>query len=286
MREFLRLDNKLTLKLKIKPVSPLNIKLGADTKNVVALLTTESSSETKIDVEKGDIIQDRREGEIYIPGSTLKGLFKNRFIIMNGGEKKKEEDPAIKNLFGYSEDDNSLKGRIFLQDAYFADEKLRKEIYENVRELKEFIKTRAITPIDHFTGKVKDPLKFEYTVEEFLTEIIVNNVTLDELQKLFFVVRDSKLGEIRIGNSKTRGFGEIAFEIEELRFDNYIGKNSFFEPLKQYFTRDIDNSIKIGNKYLCESMVLQKEYKNIDVENKSEVKEPNNFIKALFKEVK
>lgn len=286
MREFLRLDNKLTLKLKIKPVSPLNIKLGADTKNVVALLTTESSSETKIDVEKGDIIQDRREGEIYIPGSTLKGLFKNRFIIMNGGEKKKEEDPAIKNLFGYSEDDNSLKGRIFLQDAYFADEKLRKEIYENVRELKEFIKTRAITPIDPFTGKVKDPLKFEYTVEEFLTEIIVNNVTLDELQKLFFVVRDSKLGEIRIGNSKTRGFGEIAFEIEELRFDNYIGKNSFFEPLKQYFTRDIDNSIKIGNKYLCESMVLQKEYKNIDVENKSEVKEPNNFIKALFKEVK
>lgn len=286
MREFLRLDNKLTLKLKIKPVSPLNIKLGADTKNVVALLTTESSSETKIDVEKGDIIQDRRVGEIYIPGSTLKGLFKNRFIIMNGGEKKKEEDPAIKNLFGYSEDDNSLKGRIFLQDAYFADEKLRKEIYENVRELKEFIKTRAITPIDHFTGKVKDPLKFEYTVEEFLTEIIVNNVTLDELQKLFFIVRDSKLGEIRIGNSKTRGFGEIAFEIEELRFDNYIGKNSFFEPLKQYFTRDIDNSIKIGNKYLCESMVLQKEYKNIDVENKSEVKEPNTFIKALFKEVK
>lgn len=286
MREFLRLDNKITLKLKIKPVSPLNIKLGADTKNVVALLTTESSSETKIDVEKGEIIQDRRKGEIYIPGSTLKGLFKNRFIIMNGGEKKKEEDPAIKNLFGYSEDDNSLKGRIFLQDAYFADEKLRKEIYENVRELKEFIKTRAITPIDHFTGKVKDPLKFEYTVEEFLTEIIVNNVTLDELQKLFFVVRDSKLGEIRIGNSKTRGFGEIAFEIEELRFDNYIGKNSFFEPLKQYFTRDIDNSIKIGNKYLCESMVLQKEYKNIDVENKSEVKEPNNFIKALFKEVK
>lgn len=286
MREFLRLDNKLTLKLKIKPVSPLNIKLGADTKNVVALLTTESSSETKIDVEKGDIIQDRREGEIYIPGSTLKGLFKNRFIIMNGGEKKKEEDPAIKNLFGYSEDDNSLKGRIFLQDAYFADEKLRKEIYENVRELKEFIKTRAITPIDNFTGKVKDPLKFEYTIEEFLTEIIINNVTLDELQKLFFVVRDSKLGEIRIGNSKTRGFGEIAFEIEELRFDNYIGKNSFFEPLKQYFTRDIDNSIKIGNKYLCESMVLQKEYKNIDVENKSEVKEPNNFIKALFKEVK
>lgn len=249
-------------------------------------MTTESSSKTKIDVEKGDIIQDRREGEIYIPGSTLKGLFKNRFIIMNGGEKKKEEDPAIKNLFGYSEDDNSLKGRIFLQDAYFADEKLRKEIYENVRELKEFIKTRAITPIDHFTGKAKDPLKFEYTIEEFLTEIIVNNITLDEIQKLFFIVRDSKLGEIRIGNSKTRGFGEIAFEIEKLRFDNYIEKNSFFEPLKQYFTRDIDNSIKIGNKYLCESMVLQKEYKNIDVENKSEIKEPNNFIKALFKEVK
>lgn len=282
MREFLRLDNKLNLKLKIKPVSPLNIKLGADTKNIVALLTTESSAETKIDVEKGDIIQDRRKGEIYIPGSTLKGLFKDRFIIMSGG---KEEDPVIKNLFGYSKDDNSLKGRIFLQDAYFADEKLRKEIYENVRELKEFIKTRAITPIDHFSGKVKDPLKFEYTVEEFLTEVIINNVTLDEIQKLFFIIRDSKLGEIRIGNSKTRGFGEIAFEIEDLRFDNYIGKNSFFEPLKQYFNRDEKNSLKIGDKYLRESMILQKEYKNIDVEERREVKEPNNFIKALFKEV-
>ena len=274
MKEFLKLDNKLILKLKIKPISPLCIKLGTDKNAKKAdatsyLLTTESYPELKIETGL------ERKGEIYIPGSTLKGMFRDRFIEMS------ETEEEIEKLFGFSKDDgSSFKGRIFLQDAYFTDENKRKEFYNDEEGLKKFIRKRAITPIDHFSGKVDVPLQFEYTKENFTTEIIVNNILEDEFQKIYFILRDSILGEIRIGNSKTRGFGQIAFEIEELRFDNYIGKNEFFNNLKEYFILDEKKSLKIGNSYLYETMYLKDEYKKINLEK------PNKFILALFREVK
>lgn len=274
MKEFLKLDNKLILKLKIKPISPLCIKLGTDKNAKKAdatsyLLTTESYPELKIETGL------ERKGEIYIPGSTLKGMFRDRFIEMS------ETEEEVEKLFGFSKDDgSSFKGRIFLQDAYFTNEDKRKEFYNDEEGLQKFIRKRAITPIDHFSGKVDVPLQFEYTKEVFTTEIIVNNISEDELKKIYFILRDSILGEIRIGNSKTRGFGQVEFEIEELRFDNYIGKNEFIKDLKEYFLVDKNKSLKIGNSYLYETMYLKKEYKIIDLEK------PNEFILALFREVK
>lgn len=282
MKEFLKLDNKLVLNLRIKPISPLTIKLGKNTKEdnssdtISVILTTESMTSDDVIVETGEIKLDKRKGEMYIPGSTLKGLFRDRFITMADDI----EDNSIKNLFGYSEEENSLKGRIFLQDAYVADENLRREIYEGAKSISDFTKTRSITPIDHFSSKAKVPLKYEYVVNEFLTEVVVNNITLDELQKIYFILRDSQNGEIRIGNSKTRGFGQIVFEIDNFRFENYIGKNQFFKSLKKFFIRNEKKSTKIGNTYLCEIFELENKYKKIDIEA------PNEFIVELFSEVK
>jgi len=90
--------------------------------------------------------------------------------------------------------------------------------------LKEIVKSRAITPIDHFSLKARVPLQYEYTTEEFLTELIINNVTKKDLQGIFFVIRDSMNGEIRIGNSKTRGFGQIELQVNDLRYDIYYGQ--------------------------------------------------------------
>ena len=92
MRKFLRLDNKLILKLKIKPLSPLCIKLSVEnsegsSKNYSAMLTTKGA---KIDNDKKGIDCYVRDGEIYIPGSTLKGLFKDRFLTMYGENDKEQ----------------------------------------------------------------------------------------------------------------------------------------------------------------------------------------------------
>ena len=293
MKEFLRLDNKLNLELKIKPLSPLCIKLSKEEKEgeesksstYSTILVTEQG-ETKAN-NTGELELDTRKGEIYIPGSTLKGLFRDRFTTMY------KDNSFVKNLFGYtegnSEDEKARKSRIFLQDAFFFENEKRKNFYDidkikdsNKNEaIKEFVNSRSITPIDHFSSKAVAPLKFEYTTEDFRTEIFLNNMSdFKELQGIYFIIRDSINGEIRIGNSKTRGFGQIEFEVSDLRYSVFHGKEENFKKLEQFFEIDEEKSTKIADKYLEKVMKLKDDYKKVDI------KDPNEFIKTLFSEVK
>lgn len=291
MKKNLRLDNKLILKLKIKPLSPLCIKLSikneeGSSKNYSAMLTTKGA---KVDNDKKGIDCYIRDGEIYIPGSTLKGLFRDRFLTMYG-ESDKEQ--FIKNLFGYNDEEKkeAKKSRFFIQDAFFSEESKREKFNSSLSTnevLKEIVKSRAITPIDHFSLKARVPLQYEYTTEEFLTELIINNVTKKDLQGIFFVIRDSMNGEIRIGNSKTRGFGQIELQVNDLRYDIYYGQEDISvktfgikeEEIEEFFDLDKKNSIKIGENYFSKVMHLKEEYREVDIKN------PNNFIKKLFNEV-
>ncbi len=293
MKEFLKLDNKLNLELKIKPLSPLCIKLSKEEKEgeesksstYSTILVTEQG-ETKVN-NTGELELDTRKGEIYIPGSTLKGLFRDRFTTMY------KDNSFVKNLFGYtegnSEDEKARKSRIFLQDAFFFENEKRKNFYDidKIKDaskneaIKEFVSSRSITPIDHFSSKAVAPLKFEYTTEDFRTEIFLNNMSdFKELQGIYFIIRDSINGEIRIGNSKTRGFGQIEFEVSDLRYSVFYGKEENFKKFEQFFEVDEEKSTKIADKYLEKVMKLKTEYKKVDI------KAPNEFIKALFSEVK
>ena len=293
MKEFLKLDNKLNLELKIKPLSPLCIKLSKEEKEgeesksstYSSILVTEQG-ETKVN-NTGELELDTRKGEIYIPGSTLKGLFRDRFTTMY------KENSFVKNLFGYtegnSEDEKARKSRIFLQDAFFFENEKRKNFYDinKIKDaskneaIKEFVSSRSITPIDHFSSKAVAPLKFEYTTEDFRTEIFLNNMSdFKELQGIYFIIRDSINGEIRIGNSKTRGFGQIEFEVSDLRYSVFHGKEENFKKFEQFFKIDEERSTKIADKYLEKVMRLKDEYKKVDI------KAPNEFIKTLFSEVK
>ena len=293
MKEFLKLDNKLNLELKIKPLSPLCIKLSKEEKEgeesksstYSTILVTEQG-ETKAN-NAGELELDTRKGEIYIPGSTLKGLFRDRFTTMY------KDNSFVKNLFGYteenSEDEKARKSRIFLQDAFFFENEKRKNFYDidKIKDtskneaIKEFVSSRSITPIDHFSSKAVAPLKFEYTTEDFRTEIFLSNMSdFKELQGIYFIIRDSINGEIRIGNSKTRGFGQIEFEVSDLRYSVFHGKEENFKKFEQFFEIDEEKSTKIADKYLEKVMKLKTEYKKVDI------KDPNEFIKALFSEVK
>ena len=102
---------------------------------------------------------------------------------------------------------------------------------------------------------------------------------IEEIKNIFFILRDSHLGEIRFGNSKTRGFGQVKLNIKNMLIENYRDKTKFVVNLKNYFEIDSLNSIKLGNEFLREDLILKKEFKEINVKN------PNEFIKALFREV-
>ena len=291
MKEFLRLDNKLVIKLKIIPLSPLTIKYSSNDRNeeekddtYVAVITTEKNIRDeknekskeitwkKLVIEKGNIKKEARVGEIYIAGSTLKGLFRDRFLTIFN-----EDKDYIDNLFGFSEGNEAKKSRFFIQDAFLSDEKLRKLFYSDVKEaLKQTTSIRAITPIDHFSSKAKVPLQYEYTMENFVTELTINNATLKDLQAIYFLIRDSINNEIRIGNSKTRGFGLVKFEIEDLKYEQFKSQKDELEIFEEYFNINDKESIKLGDKYINKTLHLKEDFKKVDIEN------PNNFITALF----
>lgn len=288
MKEFLKLDNKLVIKLKIIPLSPLTIKYSSNDRNdeekddtYVAVITTEKNMRNekneknpwkKLTIEKGSVKDEVRVGEIYIAGSTLKGLFRDRFLTSS-----KNNNEYVDNLFGFVEGDMAKKSRLFVQDAFLSDEKLRRLFYTNPKEaLKQVTSLRAITPVDHFSSKAKVPLQYEYTMEKFVTELTINNASLKDLQALYFLIRDSLNNEIRIGNSKTRGFGLVKFEIEDLKYEQFKSQNDELEIFEEYFNINDKESKKLGNKYINKSLHLKDDFKKVDVEN------PNKFIVALF----
>ena len=314
IEEFLKLENRLTLKLRIKPLSPLCIKLSCDddSDSLNALLTTEDGKKIKSN-NKGKESNNKkatelykREGEIYIPGSTLKGLFRDRFTLMYGklGEKQKRfETDYIKTLFGDTEDKNNenklaKKSKVFIQDS-FLEEKSKNFFKENgeaksYRELfyedeknnifdgslkEKLIKIRSITPVDHFSSKSKVPLQYEYTMETFSTELIINNAKLQDLQGIFFVIRDSWNQEIRIGNSKTRGFGLIKFEIEDLIYEQFKSKDDDFRALEDFFEEKHNEEEKLIKFTFSKRLYLKKDFKKLyDKDGAS-----NKFIISLFK---
>ena len=298
-KEFLKLENKLVLELEIEPISPLIIKLGdgseeensnkEKSESVISFVTSDSPRGNLVEYDKNKKNKDSREGEIFIPGSTLRGLFREKFnkiydIIKDDESNFKEKNKnhrEVNNLFGWIEGEEAQKGRIFIEDAYLEKEELRKNFYlKNIDEaLSEVIMKRDITPIDQFTGKAVVPLNYECTMEKFETELIINNISLEEMKNIYFILRDSHLGEIRLGNSKTRGFGQVKFNIKSMVIENYRDKTKFVVNLKDYFEVDFLNSIKLGNKFLRENLKLKREFREIDVKN------PNKFINTLFSEV-
>ena len=297
VKEFLRLENRLILKLEIEPTSPLIVKLGDSSEknnkkekseSVISFITSDSPRGNLVKYEGNSKKEDKRKGEIFIPGSTLKGLLRERFNKIYDIKKDDESDfkaenknhKEVDNLFGWTEGDKAQRGRIFIEDAYLENQDLRENFYtKDINEALEVIMYRDITPIDGFTGKATIPLNYECTMEPFVTEWIVNNLSLEELKNIFFILRDSHLGEIRLGNSKTRGFGQVKFNIQNMVIENYRDKTKFIVNLKDYFEVDFLNSIKLGNKFLRENLKLKREFREIDVKN------PNKFINTLFSEV-
>ena len=133
--------------------------------------------------------------------------------------------------------------------------------------------------MDHFSSKAKGSLQYEYTMESFSTELIINNAKLQDLQGIFFVIRDSWNQEIRIGNSKTRGFGLIKFEIEDLIYEQFKSKDDDLKKLEDFFEEKTSEEEKKLIKFnFSRKLYLKTEFKEL-YENDN----PNKFIISLFK---
>ncbi len=166
----------------------------------------------------------RTNGQVYLPGSSLKGVFRSyaeKIVRTVGGRccdpfdtsfcgkrlERQHDGPTIYRdscsvcrLFGST----AMASRVRFQDAYPAGD-VRTEV-------------RTSVAIDRRKGSVaQGPFDLEVVSgATFRTEIQVRNFELWQLGLLALVLRDLRAGWIPLGFGKSRGLGQVDAEIGPL----------------------------------------------------------------------
>lgn len=219
---FKRLLNQATMELAIEAQGPLLIKSGL---------------EGRADPSVPDMQFVRTGGQVYIPGSSLKGVFRSyaEKIARTVGVrccnpfdgtfcgKKANDDKVIAGTAIYSNRNyacricqlfgsTAMASRIKFNDAYPPDGQ------NPTRE------TRTGVAIDRILGSVAGgPFDFEVVTEgTFKTIIQLRNFELWQLGLLALVLRDLEEGLVPIGFGKSRGLGEVKAHVRSFNV-RYIG---------------------------------------------------------------
>ncbi|OUM86000.1 MAG: CRISPR-associated RAMP protein [Bacillus thermozeamaize] len=177
----------------------------------------------------------------YIPGSSLKGVFRSRAEQLLRGLGVEVDDPISKpdktqqskthihrslehawidknhvyfkncpvsQLFGSL----SMKGRVTFRDAYPVDPD------------KIVLGTRQNVGIDRISGGSKNKTLFDREVVEsgsFSTVITLHNFELWQLSLIFHLLMDLHEGYLRLGASTTRGLGKVNVKLHQVTIRQY-----------------------------------------------------------------
>ncbi len=209
-----QLWNVMKLDFKIKPRSPLLVKSGTE----------------PLDPSLPDMYFVRTatsQGEaIYIPGSSLKGVFRSftekilRTISKSAscdplssscGKRLEKEEDAVK-IYGEScyvckmYGNTKLKGRIRFSDAY-PEGGVKTEVRYGV----------AISRLTQ--GVAQGPFEMETVVEgSFKGSLTLENFEAWQVGMIALVIRALNDGVLRVGYGKNRGFGEVEFSVGNVMF--------------------------------------------------------------------
>lgn len=236
-----KLLNQAMLELTLEPQGPLLIKSGI---------------EGGADPSVPDMQFVRTGGQVYIPGSSLKGVFRSyaEKIARTVGAKccnpfdDKEQSPTcfcgkrlekqsdgryiyihscrICQLFGST----AMASRIKFSDAYPPNG------HEPTRE------TRTGVAIDRILGSVAHgPFDFEVVTNgAFKTSLILRNFELWQVGLLALVLRDLEEGLLPIGFGKSRGLGEVKARITGFSV-RYVGAHQQEDRVTLPDGRQLDN---------------------------------------------
>ncbi len=189
--------------------------------------------------------------EVYIPGSSLKGVFRSHIEkVVNSIKPRIACNPLARTedrrddrqlyrascgdrfndkmpphtvyadscptcrLFGST----SYIGRISVEDAYLP---------EGAFEKQKLIEHRDGIAIDRLTGGVSGNAKFDLELvtegTTFTTDIHLRNFEIWQLGMLFVVFQDMQDELIRIGSGRSRGLGKVKASISELEEGSHQG---------------------------------------------------------------
>jgi len=164
-----------------------------------------------------------KEGQPYIPGSSLKGKMRcileqiNGINEVGGGMKKKDAEKTpvcreINNLFGFGNDDRPSK--IIVRDAYLTSESV--EMFKNCLSMDmPFTESKFENTIDRVKGVAANPRQTERVPAGavFAVEFILNIWDDDDENKMRTMLKTAMnaLENDYLGGNGSRGYGQIRF---------------------------------------------------------------------------
>lgn len=200
-------------------------------------------------------VQTYRNGqqEVYIPGSSLKGIFRSHLEkVINSIKPQITCDPLLRSNDGDARDERhlyrvscgsrfndktphnevyarscptcrlfgstSFGSRIAMEDAYLPAGSVGRE---------SLIEHRDGIAIDRLTGGTGGGAKFDLEVvtdrTTFTTDIHLRNFEIWQLGMLFVIIQDLEDELIRIGSGRSRGLGKVKASIEEQDVGSHKG---------------------------------------------------------------
>lgn len=175
-----------------------------------------------------------REGQPYIPGSSIKG--KMRCLLEQiAGAAKVGDDKEIANLFGSADAKNPSPSKIIVRDAYLTKESVN-ELRNCINLDMPYTEAKWENTIHRVKGTAEHPRQSERVPAgvAFDVEFIVNVWDIDIDKDLLALLKNGlvALENDYLGGSGSRGYGQIKFSeltAQDITFD---GKVKIGEPYK------------------------------------------------------
>lgn len=192
--------------------------------------------------KKVSAVQMKSKDDYVIPGTTIKGVLKNRglnilLILSNNNELAAQR--FLDRLMGFSNKNNSYKSRFSVNEVYISPEDMNAKIHGRNR-------------IDRFTGStIESALFFEKPVWQKHKEMPVVSLSLrikkcsvEEAGLIMLLLKDLWAGNIFIGSGKSVGRGILLGRYCEIDYHN------------EHFVIDETDKFSVkGNKDKLESYV-------------------------------
>lgn len=156
---------------------------------------------------------EHNDAAYVIPGSTIKGVLRNRMYDILS-------DDEVKTIFGKIDNGNQ-KSKIKFNDAY--------AIMDTV-----ITSVRHSTAIDPFTQSAKRTSLHNMEVVEkgiFKAGFIFKNYTSIEMEKLMLALCDINSGAVRFGGKISRGFGKMNVDNFHMKVNS--GYDADLKPINE-----------------------------------------------------
>jgi CRISPR/Cas system CSM-associated protein Csm3 (group 7 of RAMP superfamily) len=200
---------------------------------------------------------------VYIPGSSLKGPFRNHVSTLLKGigknvcllqkgsdcilkareERKKQEKPKKNSFFLDDYKDACYACRMFGSTEFasivrfedFFPYRLNdtpEQKAKSIESIEKYSYVRHGVKIDRKTGSASLNMLFDAEAivgGEFFGTLVMKNPEMWQVAMIFKVIEDINLGLQKIGGMKSRGFGKVKIDIESINVETFSDKITFFD---------------------------------------------------------